>query len=297
MIVVTGANGFVGRHVVDRLAKQGTPVRAMVRDAALLRQRAGVEVVTGDVTKPATLAAALRGADRIVHAAAITANIKEPYPGAYAAVNQGGMENVVAAAREAGVARIVLLSGYGTRPDRDGTYMATRWGMEEAVRNSGIPYAIVQPTVQFGDGAVFVSALAGLVRTSPVVPAIGSSRMRFQPVWVEDIVSAILRLLEDDALLGTAYPVGGAEVLTYAEIIQVIAGAMGKKRMTAAVPMFMARIQASLMSAVLSNPPLTPASLELFSSDNVATPDSMEKPFGIKPRGFTEYIGKEGLDS
>lgn len=297
MILVTGANGFVGRHVVARLAAAGSPVRAMMRRPQGQPHTPGVDVVAGDVTRPDTLRAAVDGVDAIVHAAAMTANIKEPHPGAYLEINQTGTENLVAAAREAGVRRTLLVSGLGTKPEREGTYMATRWGMEEAVRNSGIPYAILQPSVQFGHGAEFVNALARLVRTSPVVPAIGTSKQRFQPVWVEDVAAAVLRLLEDDELLGAAYTVGGAEVLTYAEVIQVIAGAMGKRRATAPVPMFVARIQAALMTAVLPAPPLTPASLELFGFDNVATPDSMERPFGITPRGFTEYIAKEGLDS
>ena len=113
---MTGANGFVGSHLLRRLAKSGGgPVRGLVRK---LRTgvRDGVEPVVGDLTKPETLAPALAGVDTVVHAAAITGDQKEPYRGAYDQINRVGTKNLVAAAREAGVGRFVLMSGLGTAP-------------------------------------------------------------------------------------------------------------------------------------------------------------------------------------
>src|SRR6202165_6216295 len=103
MILVTGANGFVGTHVLRRLAEaREGPIRAMVRSRAKARSLDGVEVVEADLTRPETLAPALSGVSVIIHAAAITANIKEPYSGAYDAINRVGTENLVAAAKAAG---------------------------------------------------------------------------------------------------------------------------------------------------------------------------------------------------
>jgi len=294
MILVTGANGFVGRHVVARLAASGEKVRALVRRPREYRAPSGVDVVEGDVTKPETLTTALAGVDHVVHAAAITANLKEPYKGAYKEINSTGTGNLMDAAVNAGVKRVVLVSGLGTRPDKNGTYMATRWGMEEAVRQGGIPYVIIQPSVQFGDGAEFIAALSRLAKQSPVVPAMTSAHDKFQPIWIEDVVTIIAKALTDDTLLGREIAVGGPEYVTFRGVLETILEAMGKKRLIAPLPLSLAKLQARLMS-VLPKPPLTVATLELFSFENATDLDSVEKNFGFKPRGFRQHLREHGV--
>ncbi len=295
LIVVTGANGFVGRHVVDRLTQAGYPLRAMVRDRSRYSPPTEVRIVEADLVQADTLTAALDGVGTVIHCAAITANLKETYPGAYQRVNALGTENLVATARAAGVRRLVAISGLGTRPAPAGTYMATRWALEEAVRNSGIPHVILQPSVQFGDDAEFVAALARLIRTSPVVPALGGGRTRFQPIWVEDVVTCVERSISDDALLNRSHAIGGSECLTFKEILQAIAGVMGRRRLILPLPMPLARLQARLLSAVMAHPPLTPATLELFAFDNATDLDAVERTFGFRPRGFREHLRAHGV--
>ncbi|MGH7693139.1 MAG: SDR family oxidoreductase, partial [Candidatus Dormibacteria bacterium] len=242
-MLVTGANGFIGNRLVRRLASNGRSVRAMVRTLEGVRLPDGVPVVQADVTKPETLGAAVTGITVVVHAAALVANLKEPYPGAYQAVNVRGTQSLVEAAQRAKVERFALLSGMDTQPGKVGSYMATRWGMEEAVRQGGIPYVVLQPSVLFGDGAPFVTELAKLARTFSVVPAIGGGGVMFQPIWVEDVVSCLVECLDRTDVLGGTYPVGGAE-----------GRAMGKRRTTVALPVPVARGAAALMTAALSHP-------------------------------------------
>lgn len=294
MILVTGASGFVGRHLVKRL--EGKARRAMVRDRSRFPDAPGVEVVEADLTRPETLGAALAGVQTVVHTAAITANDKEPYPGAYRAVNWRGTENLVSAARRAGVQRLVVLSGLGTRPAPEDTYMATRQGMEEAVRQSGLPFVILQPSVLFGDRAPFIEALAALARRSPVVPVLGHGDLKFQPLWIEDLTTCLLEAAEDGALDGRSIPLGGSEYATLREIQETISQVLGKRRVLAPLPLPVARIQARVMTAVLPRPPLTPATLELFGFENATALDACEKAFGFRPRGFREHLLKHGLD-
>ncbi|MFN2465481.1 MAG: NAD(P)H-binding protein [Candidatus Dormibacteria bacterium] len=294
MILVTGANGFVGRHVVRRLAADGQHVRALVRRPEGFAAPGGVDVVAGDVTQPPTLTAALEGVSKVVHAAAITGNHKEPYRGAYRDVHEVGTTNLMDAARGAGVGRVVLVSGLGTVPAAEGTYMATRWAMEEAVRNSGIPWVIIQPSVQFGDDAEFIAALARLARISPVVPAISSSHDLFQPIWVEDVVTIVEKALGDDTLLRRAIAVGGPDHLKFAQILHAIIETMGKKRLVAPLPIGIARVQAALMS-FLPKPPLTSATLELFGFENTTDLDAVQQNFGFAPRGLREHLRQNGL--
>lgn len=293
MMLITGATGFVGSHLVRRVAGEGRPVRALARRPVEI---AGAEVFTGDLTEPASLPGVVSGVDVVVHAAAITGNLKEPYGGAYDKINRVGTENLVEAARDAGVRRIVLLSGLGTTRAAAGTYMATRWGMEEAVRGSGLEYAILQPSVLFGDGAEFVGALARLVRTSPVVPIVGGRGLRFQPLWVEDLVTCLLASTGPAAPLGSEVALGGPDQLTMAEILHLIADTLGRRRLFVPVPTAIAALQARVMTAVLPNPPLTPAAIELFAFDNVTDLDSVERSFHFQPRSFRSHLRQRGVD-
>ncbi len=292
MILVTGASGFVGSHLVKRAVQEAMPIRALVRQP---NRVPGVEMAVGDVTMPDTLGEAMAGVETVVHTAAITGNIKEPFRGAYDLVNRQGTENLVAAARAAGVRRIVLMSGLGTVEAAAGTYMATRWGMEEAVRTSGLDYVILQPSVLFGDDAAFVAALAGLVRDLPVVPVIGPSTLQFQPFWIEDLVTCLLQSTGDGAPLGRELPLGGPERLTFTEVIQTIADAMGKRRLLVRVPLPVVRVQARIMTALLPKPPLTPATIELFSFDNATDVDAVQRAFHFQPRSFREHLMEHGV--
>ena len=297
MILVTGASGYVGRHVVRRLADVSPgDIRAMVRSAHSYQAPAGVSVVEADLTRAASLPAAVQGADTIIHCAALTADIKEPYHGAYDAINRVGTENLTAAAASAGTRRLVVMSGLGTQPAPIHTYMATRWAMEEAVRRSGIAYVILRPSVQFGDGAEFVAALARLARQSPVVPLLGGGGLLFQPIWVEDVVTCIEKSVASEELLNREITIGGSEQLSFKEIIEAILKAMHTRRILAPLPLPLARLGAGLMQ-VLPHPPLTPASLELFGFDNIATPDAVDREFGFHPRAFREYLEARGIEA
>ena len=294
-VLVTGANGFIGSHLVRRLASSGRPVRAMVRSRERVDLPDGVPVVEADVTNPETLGPAVEGVAVVVHAAALVANLKEPYPGAYQAVNLRGTQSLVEAARRARVERFVLLSGMDTKPGKTGSYMATRWGMEEAVRQGGIPYVVLQPSVLFGQGAPFTTELAKLARRLPVVPAIGGGGVMFQPIWVEDVVSCLVACVDRPDVLGGAYAVGGAEQVSFGQIIQALGRAIGKRRTTVTLPVPVARALAACMTAVLPHPPLTSASIELFTLKQTTSLDAALRAFGVEPRGLITHLTEHGL--
>ncbi|HUY96945.1 MAG TPA: NAD(P)H-binding protein [Verrucomicrobiae bacterium] len=291
LTLVAGAAGFVGRHVLQRLHAEGRgPLRAGVRTPGGFSHPAGVVVVRLDLDDEASLATAVAGVATVVHCAAVTADRSPPGRDGYARVNAGGTDRLLAACCRAGVSRVVLVSGLGTRPAPPPTYMATRWAMEEAVRHAGLAHVILQPSVLFGVGAPFFAALDALVRRLPVVPMIGNGRLRFQPLWVEDLARCVALAAGADPVGGPTVALGGADIVTMREILIALARAAGRPARLASVPLPLARLQARLLALILAHPPLTPAALELFTVDNVAGSGALARAFGFDPVGWLDFV-------
>lgn len=280
---------------MKRLIDEGVRVRGLVRDPARAPSwLAAASLVRADLLEVASLTSALSNVQTVMHCAAITADRKEAYPGQYRRVNGEGTRNLAWAAQRAGVQKIILLNGLGTRQGKDGSYMRTRWEMAEAVRTSGLAWTAIQPSILFGDGAPYPAALARLARRLPVMPVLGTGR-KVQPLWIEDLVSCLRMTAAEGRWDGRAIDLGGPEHLSYAEVTRLVMAAAGVRRPTAPVPIPVAAIQARLMS-FLPNPPLVPATLELFDFDNTTDLDSVEKNFGFAPRSIGEHFAAHGLD-
>ncbi len=301
MILVTGGSGFAGSRIVARLVAEGERPRALVRNEAQARRRLpldAVEIVVGDTTRPATLDAAMAGVETIIHTAFITADRKQGPGVSYQATNVAGTANLVAAAQRAGVRRIVVLSGLGVKPDRPGSYMEGRYLAEQEVRESGLAWSILGPSVQFGPGAAFFTGLADLIRKAPVVPMIGSGRRKFQPIYVEDTVTCLLKMVrEPERYDRRRIDVGGPRVYTYARILDMLMASMGVRKLKVPGPMPAAAIAAGVMEAVLPRPPITVAALGLFTFDNVTDLDAVERHFGFTPASFETYLSLHGVEA
>lgn len=299
MILVTGASGFVGSHVMARLASEGEQPRGLVRNIEQARRRlpAGVALVAGDTTRPATLEAAVADVDTIIHCAFVTADRKQGPGVNYYATNVEGTANLVAAAKRAGVKRIVVGGGLGTKPASPGSYMEGRFLADEEVRKSGLGWSILGPSIQFGSGSAFFMGLAGLIRQAPVVPMIGDGKRTFQPIWVEDVATCLLKMArEPERYDSRTIDVGGPEVYTYAQILDMLMETMGKRKIKVPGPMPLAALGAAVMEALLPKPPITRAAISLFSFDNVTTLDSVERNFGFAPLSLRTYLADHGVN-
>lgn len=295
MILLTGATGFVGRHLLARLQQRGEPLRPLVHDAAAAqRLRAtNVEPTVGDVTDPASLRRALQGVDTVIHLVAI---ITEKGGATFARINAQGTRNVVEAARAAGVTRFLHMSANGAQDNPRYPYLQTKWQGEQAVAASGLPYSILRPSVIFGHGDQFFNTLATLVRLNPIVPIPGNGQSRFQPIWVEDVCTCFLTMLDDDTYLGRGYDVGGPEQLSYDEMIDVLMRVLGQRRPKLHLPIPLLKPAAALMAAALPRPPVTPGQLDLLEVDNVTAPNPLPTLFGIAKPAYLQakldYIRK-----
>src|SRR5712691_2440781 len=298
MILITGAAGYIGRHLVSRLVAQGERPRCLVRNlnraASILPDK--LELVQGDTIQPASLEAAVRGVETIVHAAFITADRKQSAGNHYDETNVQGTANLIKAAKEAGVKRIIEMSGLGTRPAKPGSYMQGRYLAEKMLKESGLDWTIIQPSVLFGKDAPFIKGLADLIRTAPVVPLIGGGKVKFQPIYVEDVVTVVMKVLEDPArTTGKTYTIGGPAYYSFTQVIDELLRAMHKSRIKAYAPTPLVGVGAAVMEAVMPKPPLTRAAMTLFSFDNTTDLNSVERDFGFVPMSFTKYLEEHGM--
>lgn len=291
MILVTGGTGFVGSHLVERLRQEGRPVRCLVRDpsrAGHLRER-GVELVAGDITEPTSLGPALRGVEAVVHLVAI---IREQGDRTFQKVNVEGTGNVVGAAKAAGVRRFVHMSALGAVDDPRYRYIYSKWQAEEIVRKSGLDWTIFRPSVIYGPGFGFFDRLWQSVKLSPppIVPVPGSGKTRFQPIWVGDVATCIVKAVDDPSTAGKLYEIGGPEHLTFEQMLDGVMKVRGVRRLKVKVPLFLMRPVVPLMGLVLRDPPVSSVELKQLDVDNVTAIDSVVKNFGFQPTPFEQGI-------
>ncbi len=289
MIVVTGAAGFVGSHTVNRLAEMGTPVRALVHNRERAEQRGrlqglNVEIVAGDVTRPETLGPALQGATAVVHTVAIAV---EKGGRDYETINTQGTINLVQAAQAAGVRRLINISQLGADAKLPYRFLASKGRAQEYVAASGLDWTALRPSAIWGPEDQFANSFARLVPLTPLIfPIVGGQNARFQLIWVEDVVSSIVRALDDPTTIGHEYELGGPEVLTLEEIERRTLKALGARRLMIRFPMPLLRLVVTLMEKLLPAPPVTRSLLELLAVPNVTTHNAIYQ-FVPQPRPFS----------
>jgi uncharacterized protein YbjT (DUF2867 family) len=271
VILVTGGTGFVGSHVVHALRARELPVRLLVRDPRHGTRAAawGAELVEGDVTDPISLRDAAAGVETIVHLVSIIKGSR----GDFDRIMVEGTRNLVAAAKDAGVRRIVLASALGLNEQtRDAVpYFASKWEMERAVKESGIDYVIFRPSFVFGKDGGVLPTFIRLARLAPVTPVVGAGTLRLQPIWVDDIAEYFARAVDLGAAANRTFEVGGPDAPTWNEFWDRLKRVLGSRRPSIHVPVAALKLQA-LLTEKLPGAPVTRDQLTmLLLGDNVVT--------------------------
>jgi uncharacterized protein YbjT (DUF2867 family) len=289
LVAVTGATGFVGRHLASLFLHRGHRIRALVREAprAAFLETRGVELVTGSLNDIAALARLLDGADAVVHLVGI---IVESGAATFTAVHVEGTRRVLEAARAGGVRRYLHMSALGARADERATaYHRTKWQAEELVRDSGLPAAIFRPSLISGPESIPIRTLSQLHRWSPLIPIFGDGRFPVQPVWVADVALAFALALERADIIGT-FELGGPAVLTYEEFVRTIGRAAGHPRPLVHVPLPLVRWAARGFDLLGPAAPITTIQLRMLVEGSFTPSNAIETVFGIHPLPFEEGL-------
>ena len=284
IVTVFGASGFVGRHVVRELASRGWRVRAAVRrpnEANYLRplgKLGQIDIVQANIRYRPSVMAALEGATAAVNLVGILDNEGQ---NKFESVQVAGARNVAELATAAGITNVVHISAIGADLNSDSVYAKTKAEGEEAMRVYAPESVILRPSIIFGPQDDFFNRFGAMAQLSPALPLIGGGKTLFQPVYVDDVADAVGVALEDKAHRGRTFELGGPEVMSFKELMQLMLEMIGRHRLLLPVPFGIAGLMGSIAKMVAILPfveaPITPDQVKLLKRDNVVGKSGEEK--------------------
>ena len=297
LVTVFGGSGFVGRHLVRALAKDGWRVRVACRrpDLAGHLQPLGavgqIHAVQANLRYRKSIAAAVQGADAVVNLVGI---LNESGRQKFSTVQAQGARFVAEEAAKAGITNFVQLSAIGANAQSASDYARTKAEGEAAVL-AAVPSAVVlRPSIIFGPEDQFFNRFANLARFTPALPLIGGGETKFQPVYVGDVAEAALKALDGKAKPGTVYELGGPETRSFKALLEYILTVTGRKRLLLPLPFALAKFKASILEC-LPGKLLTVDQVILLETDNVVSAAAKAEGrtlegLGIEPTSFEAIV-------
>jgi uncharacterized protein YbjT (DUF2867 family) len=286
LITVFGGSGFLGRHVVRALAKRDYRIRVAVRRPELaghlqpLGRVGQIHAVQANLRYPASVEAAMRDSHAAINLVGILA---EGGAQSFDAVQALGAGAVAKAAADVG-GRMVHVSAIGADENSPSRYARSKAAGEKAVLAAVPSATILRPSVVFGPEDQFTNRFAALARISPILPLIGGGLTKLQPVYVGDVATAVADAVDGNAKEGAAYELGGPEVLTMREIMEIILATIERQRMLMSLPFGLAKLQSLFLRFAPGPLKLTPDQVELLRVDNVVS--SAAKAAGLTLEGL-----------
>jgi NADH dehydrogenase len=292
LVTVFGGGGFIGRHIVQRLAAAGHSIRIAGRDterAARLCTMGGVGQITpvaASINDEASSARAVAGADIVINLVGI---LFESRAGDYQRIQAEGAGRVARLAAAAGARQFLHLSAIGADAGSPSLYAQTKAAGEAAVLAAFPGAIILRPSVVFGAEDQFFNRFAGLAALLPFMPVV-AGETRFQPVYVGDVADAAMAALADPAASGKVFELGGPRVMSMRQVLRYILDVTGRQRPMIALPGGFVRLQARL-GELLPTPPLTRDQLILLGKDNVVSPNALGfQALGIEPKAVEAIV-------
>jgi uncharacterized protein YbjT (DUF2867 family) len=265
--------------VVQRLVDDGHTVRVLEHTVGSSAALPSQEAVEGSMTDPASLRPAVDGQEAVVHLVAILSGKPEEFQ----SVMAQGTRDLLAAAREAGVGRFVLMSALGTTEETKDLvpYYGAKWQMEQDVKASGLEHVIFRPSFVFGRDGGALGQFKKIAKLAPVTPIVGPGTQRIQPIWVEDVAAYFAAAIEKPEAANRTFEVGGPDAVTWNEFWSRLKRAQGARRPSIHLPFGLMRAQATVLE-LLPKPPLTRDQVKMLAAgDNVVSNSDAVDTFGL----------------
>jgi NADH dehydrogenase len=291
LVTVFGGSGFVGRHVVRALARRGYRIRVAVRrpDLALFLQPLGnvgqISFVQANLRYRNSVDAAVKGADHVVNCVGL---LFEQGRNSFDAVQEFGARAVAEAARAAG-AGLTHISAIGADVKSGSAYARSKGRAEQSILQTKPDAVILRPSVVFGPEDQFYNKFADMARVAPFLPLVGGGKTKFQPVFVDDVAEAVARSVDGLVDSGKIYELGGAEVVSFKDILDDILRVTCRDKSLVSIPFGVASLLGSVASLVpFVTPPITADQVTLLKKDNVVSDAAIQEGrtlegIGIKP--------------
>ena len=284
-VAVIGGTGFIGRNIVEQLAKSGARVKILTRNAdraKFLKPMGDVGQITamaGNALDEDILRMVMSGVDAVVNTIGILAESGTQRFASLQAELPGRIGKI---ASELGITSVVQLSAIGADDKSSSKYARTK-AMGEAALLKACPTAtILRPSLVFGAGDGFFNRFASMAVIAPGLPVIGGGKNKVQPVYVGDVASATVIALEGKAHHGKIYELGGPDIMTFREVMAYILKLTKRRRALLPIPFGVMGLAAGAMS-VLPNAPVTRDQLKQLKTDNVVAANALTlKNLGIE---------------
>ncbi|MEH6477871.1 MAG: complex I NDUFA9 subunit family protein [Sneathiella sp.] len=291
LITIFGGSGFIGQHLVGRLAAEGHQIRLAVRDtekAAILVTQGNVGQIVGvqaNIRNQASVERAVAGADVVINLVGL---LYEAGAQSFNAVHEDGAAGVAAAAKAAGASEFVHMSALGADAASASKYARTKAEGEAAVLAAFEGATIIRPSVVFGAGDNFSNKFAALGAISPAIPLLDGGKNQMQPVAIEDLADAIAKIVLNPEYQGKIWEFGGPDALALSSIIEIIGKVSKRSPIILPLPAQMMTAMGFFMGLIPGRPMLTTDQVKLLASDNVVSGDhSGFAELGIQPVPFS----------
>ena len=286
VITIFGA-GFIGKNLIFKLLQKGYVVKAVCRNPYLrgnLRSMANIgqlDIKYGDITKSDSIENYFESSDIIINLVGVLAeNSKNKYQQAHVM----GPSNIGKLSRKYNIKRLIHVSSIGADIKSNINYQRTKGEGELSLKENFNDVSIIRPSIVFGPDDGFFNVQAKLLKFSPVVPLFGGGKNKFQPIYINDLVSGIIRIFEDDSHKGKTFEFGGPDIMTMKEVYQFILRELKIKRLLIPAPIFTASIMAKFIQ-LLPNPIITSDLVKALEIDNIISGAFEEiTSLGIEPK-------------
>ncbi|MBZ0284936.1 MAG: NAD(P)H-binding protein [Anaerolineae bacterium] len=290
MILVTGATGFIGRHLVARLIAEGRPVRCLLPERKLkkLPWEMPPEIISGTLLDEETVFQAMIGVNTIIH---LESAQWWGRPRDLERVELVGTRNLVTAGRSARVGRILTLSHLGASVSSAYTLLRVKGLMEEVIRTSGLAYTIIRSGLVFGEQDAFINHIAMMLRASPVIFLMpGRGEVVLHPIYIDDVVAVLLRTLELIDTVDATVEIGGPEYITLEDLIRTVMRVSDSSRLILPVPPYLLRWLSAIYSRVFPRSLITAQWLDLLATNRTAPLGNLFSTFGIQPKRIEDTL-------